>query len=57
MNFRILRLEGKQKFNQNRSAQDRMGVIEALRALGDERKMQVAELMEEIESRRGPFEG
>jgi transcriptional regulator len=54
--FRILRLEGKQKFNQNRSAQDRMGVIEGLRALGDERKTQVAELMEEI-SRRGPAEG
>lgn len=55
--FRILRLEGKQKFNQNRSVEDRMGVIEGLRALGDEHKTQVAELMEEIESRRGPTEG
>src|ERR1700685_3867083 len=55
--FRILRLEGKQKFNQNRSVEDRMGVIEGLRALGDERKTQVAELIEEIESRRGPTEG
>jgi transcriptional regulator len=55
--FRILRLEGKQKFNQNRSVEDRMGVIEGLRALGDERKTQVAELIEEIESRRGLTEG
>ena len=51
--FRILRLEGKQKFNQNRSVEDRLGVIEGLRELGDERKTEVAELMEEIESRRG----
>ncbi|MGC2399926.1 MAG: FMN-binding negative transcriptional regulator [Acidobacteriaceae bacterium] len=50
--FPILRLEGKQKFNQNRSLEDRMGVIEGLRGLQDEGKTQVAELMEEIESRR-----
>ena len=49
--FQIVRLEGKQKFNQNRSLEDRIGVIEGLRGLGDERKPQVAELMEEIESR------
>jgi len=55
--FPILRLEGKQKFNQNRSAADRTGVIEGLRALGDERKTEVAALMEDIESRRGPGEG
>jgi transcriptional regulator len=55
--FRILRLEGKQKFNQNRSADDRLGVIEGLRSLGEERKTEVAELMEEIESRRGPNKG
>jgi transcriptional regulator len=55
--FRILRLEGKQKFNQNRSQEDRLGVIEGLRELGDERKTEVAELMEEIESRRAPSEG
>jgi transcriptional regulator len=55
--FRILRLEGKQKFNQNRSVEDRLGVIEGLRELGEERKTAVAELMEEIESRRGPSEG
>jgi transcriptional regulator len=55
--FRILRLEGKQKFNQNRSVEDRLGVIEGLRELGDERKTAVAELMEEIETRRGTSEG
>ena len=55
--FRILRLEGKQKFNQNRAVEDRLGVIEGLRGLGTERKTEVAELMEEIESRRGPSEG
>ena len=55
--FRILRLEGKQKFNQNRAVEDRRGVIEGLRGLGNERKTEVAELMEEIESRRGPSEG
>src|SRR3984885_6675847 len=52
---RILRLEGKQKFNQNRSLEDRLGVIEGLRDLDDERKIQVAELMEGIESQRNPL--
>jgi transcriptional regulator len=47
--FEILRLEGKQKFNQNRSVEDRLGVIEGLRETG---KTQVAELMEKIESQR-----
>ncbi len=55
--FRILRLEGKQKFNQNRSVEDRLGVIEGLRTLGEERKTEVAALMEEIETRRGTSEG
>jgi len=50
--FRILRLEGKQKFNQNRSVEDRIGVIEGLRELEEERKTKVADLMEEIESQR-----
>jgi transcriptional regulator len=50
--FEILRLEGKRKFNQNRSVEDRIGVIEGLRELGDERKTKVADLMEEIESQR-----
>jgi transcriptional regulator len=48
----ITRLEGKQKFNQNRSREDREGVIAGLRELKDPRKTQVAELMEEIESQR-----
>jgi transcriptional regulator len=47
--FEILRLEGKQKFNQNRSAEDRLGVIEGLRETG---KTQVAALMEKIEAQR-----
>ncbi|MGA3222621.1 MAG: FMN-binding negative transcriptional regulator [Acidobacteriaceae bacterium] len=50
--FEILRLEGKRKFNQNRSEEDRVGVIEGLRELQDERKTKVADLMEEIESQR-----
>jgi transcriptional regulator len=53
--FQIVRLEGKQKFNQNRSVEDRLGVIEGLRELEDERKTQVAELMEGIESRLKPL--
>ena len=53
--FQILRLEGKQKFNQNRSVEDRLGVIQGLRELEDERKTQVAELMEGIESRLKPL--
>jgi transcriptional regulator len=55
--FPILRLEGKQKFNQNRSVEDRTGVMDALRKLGEERKIKVAELMEEIESKREPTTG
>ena len=50
--MRITRIEGKRKFNQNRSAQDRQGVIRGLRDLaadGDSRKSEVADLMEEIE--------
>ena len=55
LEFQILRLEGKQKFNQNRSVEDRLGVIQGLRELEDERKTQVAELMEGIESRLKPL--
>jgi transcriptional regulator len=51
----ISRLEGKQKFNQNRSLEDRLGVIEGLLELQDERKRQVAELMEGLESQRNPL--
>jgi transcriptional regulator len=50
--FEIVRLEGKRKFNQNRSVEDRIGVIEGLRELQTERKTKVADLMEEIESQR-----
>jgi len=46
----ILRLEGKRKFNQNRTAADRLGVIEGLRALNDDQKSKVADLMDQIES-------
>ena len=49
----IARLEGKQKFNQNRSAADRAGVIAGLRQQGEEGKTRIAEFMEEIEGRRG----
>jgi transcriptional regulator len=52
LDIQITRLEGKEKFNQNRSREDRMGVVEGLRSLEDARKTQVAELMTEIESRR-----
>jgi transcriptional regulator len=45
----IVRLEGKQKFNQNRSAEDRQGVMDGLRQLG---KQDVADLMQQIEARR-----
>jgi transcriptional regulator len=51
----ITHLEGKQKFNQNRSVEDRLGVIEGLLELQDERKRQVAELMEGLESQRNPL--
>src|ERR1700761_9607276 len=50
--FSIVRLEGKEKFNQNRSAEDRRGVIAGLQGLDDPGKTKVAELMEEIESSR-----
>ena len=53
--FQIVRLEGKQKFNQNRSVEDRLGVIQGLREVEDERKTSVAELMEGIESRLKPL--
>lgn len=46
----IVRLEGKRKFNQNRSVEDRLGVIEGLREQG---KTEVADLMQQIESQRG----
>jgi transcriptional regulator len=51
----ITRLEGKQKFNQNSSVEDRLGVIEGLLELQEERKRQVAQLMEGLESQRNPL--
>jgi len=44
----ILRIEGKRKFNQNRSTADRSGVIQGLRALNDPQKTEVAAFMEDI---------
>ena len=48
----IARIEGKEKFNQNRSAEDRAGVISALRASSNERKRRAADFMEQLECRR-----
>ena len=48
----ITRIEGKLKFNQNRSAEDRAGVIHALRDLNDPHKTEVADLMTSLESSR-----
>jgi transcriptional regulator len=47
----ILRIEGKRKFNQNRSAADRAGVIQGLRNSGGDPKNEVADLMDQIESK------
>ena len=45
----LARLEGKQKLNQNRSAEDRAGVVAALRTLGDADARAVASAMVECE--------
>ncbi len=42
----IVRIEGKRKFNQNRSAADQAGVIQGLRSLNDPQKTEVAAFME-----------
>ena len=47
----IGRLEGKLKFNQNRSPADREGVIAALLRQADAQSVEVAEFMREIERR------
>jgi transcriptional regulator len=44
----ISRLEGKRKFNQNRSAADQTGVVQGLRSLNDPTKSAVANFMEDI---------
>jgi transcriptional regulator len=51
--MRIERIEGKRKFSQNRSAEDRSGVIAGLRSLHDPQKTEVAERMEKIELEAG----
>ena len=50
----ISRIEGKRKFNQNRSDEDRTGVIQGLRSLNQPTKSAVADLMEQIEATRKP---
>ncbi|MGA7158484.1 MAG: FMN-binding negative transcriptional regulator [Acidobacteriaceae bacterium] len=50
----ITRLEGKRKFNQNRSAADQAGVVAGLRSLNDPTKSSVADYMESITARLKP---
>jgi transcriptional regulator len=50
----ITRLEGKRKFNQNRSAADQAGVIYGLRSLNDPVKSSVADFMERITQPKQP---
>ena len=45
----LARLEGKQKLNQNRSAEDRAGVIAALEAQGDAEALAMAQAMRQRE--------
>ncbi len=42
----ISRIEGKWKVSQNRSAEDRAGIIAKLRATGDERSLCMANLID-----------
>jgi transcriptional regulator len=44
--IRLTRIEGKWKVSQNRSRHDRLGVINGLRAQGDDAKLTMAELVE-----------
>ncbi|MGA8938454.1 MAG: FMN-binding negative transcriptional regulator [Acidobacteriaceae bacterium] len=50
----ISRLEGKRKFNQNRSTADQTGVIQGLRSLNDPTKSAVADFMEDITAHPKP---
>jgi transcriptional regulator len=45
----LARLEGKQKLNQNRSADDRAGVVAALEAAGDEGSLAMARTMRALD--------
>jgi transcriptional regulator len=44
----ISRIEGKRKFNQNRSAADQAGVVQGLRSLNNPTKSAVADFMQDI---------
>jgi transcriptional regulator len=48
----LLRIEGKRKFNQNRSAADQSGVVQGLRALDDPAKSAVADFMETLSKQK-----
>ena len=50
----ITRLEGKRKFNQNRSAADQAGVVEGLRSLNDPTKSAVADFMQSLTEKSKP---
>ena len=48
----IQRLEGKWKLSQNRSAEDQAGVVNALRSQGQTMSLQMADLMENIATKK-----
>jgi len=50
--IKLTRLEGKWKLSQNRTEHDRIGVINGLRALGDEASRRMADLVEAAHSRK-----
>ncbi len=50
----ITRIEGKRKFNQNRSAADQSGVINGLRSLNDPTKSTVADFMQALTEKSKP---
>ncbi|HSY34253.1 MAG TPA: FMN-binding negative transcriptional regulator [Acidobacteriaceae bacterium] len=50
----ITRIEGKHKFNQNRSAADQAGVVQGLRSLSDPVKSAVADFMQALTEKSKP---
>ena len=50
----ISRIEGKRKFNQNRSAADQSGVVEGLRSLNDPTKSAGADFMQSLTEKSKP---
>ena len=50
----ISRIEGKRKFNQNRSTTDQTGVIQGLRSLNDPTKSAVADFMQALTEKSKP---